>query len=408
MPCPLARERPGEAEPKLQVVGVLRAGLDAWLASHRPVPEQARLVGDLRRCRTAALGGHLYVCPDCGHKVPLYNSCRNRHCPACQALAQARWIQARSEVLLPVGHHHIVFTVPDQLRALAKAYPKPFYDLLFACVRDTLVTLARATFDALPGITAVLHTWTRELQYHPHVHCIVTAGGLAADGRAWIERQDFLLPVARMKAFFRARLLAGLDDLRDRGQLRIPQAEWLEIQRRLPPKDKWVVYTEAPFGRSAHVLAYLGRYTHRVAISDSRLVHVDADYISFVTRDEKVLQLPIPSFIGRFMLHVLPRGFHKIRHFGLYAPGRARTALQDARALIGDGDQDDPIAPGPSEPPPADTAWADLLLRLTGRDPLLCPACGRARLLRARSLSPSMSTPTSPAACPPSAPRSPT
>jgi len=382
MACPLVQPRPDEAEPKLHVVDVLRRGIDGWLSSHRPTPQQIRLTGDLRRCRTAALGGHLHVCPECGYQSPVYNSCRNRHCPGCQALAQARWIRAREQVLLPVGHHHVVFTLPSQLRVLARAFPEPIYDVVFAAVRDTLALLAKDTFHAVLGITTVLHTWNRDVLHHPHVHCIVTAGGLTLDRRSWVQRHDFLFPAARMKAVFRAKLLAGLNRLRRRGQLPLPLPEWTAILKRLPPKDKWVVYTEAPFGRSAHVLAYLGRYTHRVAISDSRLLHADEDYVRFRTRDEKVLLLTVANFTARFMLHVLPRRFHKIRHFGLYAPGNARQALSDARVLIGQGDADLPDPPlTPTSPDPAPT-WDRLLETLTGRDPLRCPHCGLARMTR--------------------------
>jgi hypothetical protein len=279
----------------------------------------------------------------------------------------------------------VVFTLPAQLRPLARAHPRAVYELLFAAVRVTLLTLAREHFGALPGITVVLHTWTRELGYHPHVHCIVTAGGLALDRASWIPRQEYLFPVARMKALFRAQLLEGLDRLIGRRELPVSQPDWLALQRSLPPQDKWVVYIEPPFGRSTHVLAYLGRYTHRVAISDARVVAIGSGSISFITRDDHVMQLSLPSFVGRFLLHVLPRAFHKIRHLGLYAPGSVRKALVQARLLIGEGDRDDPddlALPPATEPTVTDSTWDATLQRLTGVDPRRCPRCGHGPLLR--------------------------
>lgn len=385
MACPRAETGCGEAVPKLRVVDALRAGLDPWLAEHQPTPEQARLIRDLRRCRTAALGGHLHVCQQCAHEVPVYNSCRNRHCPNCQALDQARWIEAREAVLLPVGHHHVVFTLPSQLRSLALHRPRELYGLLFDAVSATLTELAEQLLGVRLGVTAVLHTWRRDLGHHPHVHCIVTAGGLTLEGSRWVERLRFLLPARRMKAAFRSQVIARLERLQQRGALDLSETDWSALHRSLPAHRQWVVYIEPPFGRSTHVLQYLGRYTHRIAISDARLVALDDRTVSFVTRDSKVAVLPLHHFVGRFLLHVLPAGFRKIRHYGLYAPGAAAQRRDQARQLLGRGDLDElrPLPdPGAEPEPEPGESWDVLTERLTGKDPLQCPSCGARAVLR--------------------------
>ncbi len=369
----------GVPQAKPRVVDVLRRHASSWLARNVPSFEQRRLLRDITVCRTAALGGHDLLCTQCGHVDTIYNSCRNRHCPSCQALSQARWIEARQRVILPVGHHHVVFTLPAELRSLARRHPRDMYGLLLLAVRDTLTMLADDMLDGQLGITTVLHTWTRELSFHPQVHCIVTAGALSRDGSRWIDRSEFLFPAARMKAVFRGRVLAAME--RSRATLDLDSDnEWNVLVRSLPPKDKWVVHIQPPFGRSSHVVSYLGRYTHRVAISDARLVFVSDDAVCFSTRDDKTATLSGDQFIDRFMQHVLPSGFHKIRHFGLYAPGNMRKRLIFARALLGHGDggsytgsPQDPLAP--AEP------WHILMSRLTGHDPLACPHCGAGHMV---------------------------
>lgn len=390
--CP--RSLPGsgggaDGSKRPRVVDVFRASGEMYESTHALSSEQRRLLRDTRVCRTAALGGHLYVCDhaDCDFELPLYNSCLNRHCPNCQALAQAKWIEARTKRILPVGHYHVVFTLPAQLRPLARHQPKLIFGALFAAVRETLTLLADDVLGARLGITAVLHTWTRELLYHPHVHCVVTAGGLSLDRERWIDRPGYLFPVARMKALFRSRLLTTLERERSAGRLRLSTdglqpdgAQWRRLIQSLPQKKKWVVYIQAPFKRSTHVLSYLGRYTHRIAISDQRLVSVDDDEVTFRTRDQQTSTLKHDVFIGRFLQHVLPRGFHKIRHFGLYAPSGVRGPLLRAQELLGNGDRgpgDEPVKDEPAE------SWAEMLTRLTGADPLVCPRCQIGRLREA-------------------------
>jgi len=361
---------------------VFRRHGPALAASHRLSPRQSRVLSAIIRCRTPELGGHLYVCDHCGHQVPVYNSCRDRHCPTCQALAQARWIAARTERLLPVGHHHVVFTLPAQLRPLARRHQREVFNALFAAASQTLDLLAREVLEARLGVTAVLHTWTRALNFHPHVHCVVTAGGLSLDGTRWVERTQYLFHVDRMKAVFRGRLLAELEELHKAGRIELPgddrepkAASWQRLVHSLPKWHRWVLRVEPPFGRSTHVIEYLGRYTHRIGISDARLVAHEDDEITFRTHGDDTITLPPDVFLRRFLQHVLPAGFHKIRHFGLYASVHQRTGLwQQARELLGEPDD------LPPPPPPAPLDTLALLQLLTGDDPLRCPACEVGRL----------------------------
>jgi hypothetical protein len=354
-----------------RVIDVLRDGIAAWKASHSPTPEQGKLLRDLGRCRTAALGGHLYACSACGQEVPVYNSCQNRCCPSCQALDQERWIRERERVLLPIGHYHVVFTLPAQLRPVALRHPRELYDLLFTASADALGSLASTVHGVRLGLTGVLHTWARDLALHPHTHFIVTAGGLT-DAGTWVDRPHYLFPAARLRALFRARIVAGLERLCQRGEL-LAQAEWRTLLRRLPRAKRWVVRIDAPHGRSTHVVQYLGRYTHRVAISDARLVSFDGQRAAFRTRDGKVAQLSTLAFTSRFLLHTLPRGLCKIRHYGLYAPA-LRSRLEFARRLL------PPRPAPPSEFPPRDEA--DPAAEPSGLDPdhplpaRHCPSCG--------------------------------
>ena len=382
--CPRAHGSAAESSDcaRPSVVAIFRRHVEAYRAKHpRLSREQERVLRDVVVCRTAALGGHLYACDqrDCDFKVPVYNSCRNRNCPNCQAIEQARWIEARKARVLPVGHHHVVFTLPGQLRALAKRFPRQLFDLLMTAVRETLTVLPREHLGLHLGVTAVLHTWTRELLFHPHVHCVVTAGGLTLDGERWVERSGFLLPVALMKAYFRGRVLHHLGRLQESRALHLSKAAWRMLLGSLPKAKKWCIHIEPPFGRSSHVLEYLGRYTHRIAISDFRLVDVREDAVCFRTRGDSTLTLPPLLFMERFLQHVLPRGLHKIRHFGLYAAVNVRGRLRKAHTVLREGDR---TAPDEPKPPPVDEIAVEALLRLTGKDLLGCPRCHKGRLRR--------------------------
>ena len=382
--APCSRATGSGAEPpapsRPSVVEIFRRHTEAYRAVRpRLSPEQKRLLRDVMVCRTAVLGGHLYGCDTCEYEVPVYNSCRNRNCPNCQALNQARWIEDRKARVLPVGHHHVVFTLPGQLRQLAKQNPRLVFDLLLTAVRETLTVLPREHLGLQLGVTAVLHTWTRELLFHPHVHCVVTAGGLTLDGVQWVDRKGFLLPVELMKAYFRGRVLHHLGRLREQGTTKLDDAAWRRLLRSLPKPKKWCLYIQQPFGRSAHVLEYLGRYTHRIAISDFRLVEVQDDAICFRTRGDDTVTLAPLVFMNRYLHHVLPSGLHKIRHFGLYAAVHVRRRLPIAHVLLGEGDR---TREEESPPEPGEEIAAELLLRLTGKDPLDCPKCRDGRMQR--------------------------
>ncbi|MGH8749749.1 MAG: IS91 family transposase [Burkholderiales bacterium] len=367
--------RPAPAgRPRHDIADIVRRHRAALETETCLSPPQRRVLSDIERCRTAALGGHLDVCRSCGHEHPAYNSCRNRHCPKCQALRQEQWIAARQERLLPVRHFHLVFTLPAELRALTRAVPRAVFDALFAAASATLLDLGASRLDATLGVTMVLHTWTRDLRYHPHVHAIVTAGGLARDGTRWIRTEhDYLFPVAMMGAVFRGKMLEALHRLRAQGKLaafdnfRDPVA-FDQLIARLA-RTRWVVYAKKPFRRVDHVLRYLGRYTHRVAISNSRFVAITDNEVTFHTKLGKRASLPPVEFLRRFVQHVLPDGFHKIRHFGLYAGAAVAETLPAARAAL------TPCSTPPTLATPT-TTWRDRLRELTGADVDRCRVCG--------------------------------
>jgi Putative transposase/Transposase zinc-binding domain len=370
--------------PRFEVADIFRDHGEVYQQSHALTAEQRKAMRDIVACRTAILGGHLDVCPDCGFNRPAYNSCRNRHCPKCQALRQAAWIQARRERILPTRYFHVVFTVPQELNALALRNPVRVYDLMFAAATETLLELGHdpERLGGLLGITAVLHTWTRSLAYHPHIHCIVTGGALASDGAAWIPaRRRFLFPIKVMGALFRGKILAALAQARARGLLTFAgscagladDAAFARWKDELYQKS-WVVYSKAPFGGPKQVFNYLGRYTHRVGISNQRLVFIDDRAVCFATKNGATCTLRPFDFIGRFLLHVLPTNFVKIRHFGLLAPTNVNTKLLTARRLL---TQHQPLVHtlDPADQPTPTPTWRDLLRQLTGIDLARCPAC---------------------------------
>jgi hypothetical protein len=335
---------------------------------------QAAALDDIERCRTAALGGHLEACEACGYEHPVYNSCRNRHCPKCQCLAAERWIAARQARVLPTRHFHVVFTVPAELHALARYRPVLVFDLLFAASAATLQKLARDErhLGGELGLTSVLHTWTRELAFHPHVHCIVTGGGLSLDGRRWVRaRKDYLFPVHVMGALFRGKMLDGLRRAYARGAFAgfdaFEDPEGFDrLMRRLASHKRWNVYAKKTFRHAEHVFAYLGRYTHRVGIANSRLLALVDGRVTFRTKDGKARTLDAHDFLARFVAHVLPRRFVKIRHYGLLAAGNVHGKLEHARALLA------AAAPTAATPTAATTpAPVDLPVA-----PTTCPRCG--------------------------------
>jgi hypothetical protein len=346
-----------------------RAGLESQVPL---TPQQSRVLSAIALCRTAALGGHVDVCCSCGHEHPAYNSCRNRHCPKCQALAQEKWISARSERLLPVKHFHVVFTLPSELRALAMLCGRAIYDALMAAASATLLELGQSRLHARLGVTMVLHTWTRDLWFHPHVHAIVTAGGLNDARNEWIASPpNYLFPLKVMGELLRGKMIAALRALHRAGILAPTTSADFERLIAKVAALSWIVYVKKPFRRVDHVMAYLGRYTHRVAIANSRIVAVSDRAITFRTKQGKCVTLTPVEFLRRFVQHVLPDGFHKIRHYGLYSSALARPGakLEDARRLL------QPSAPM-SAPDPTSLSWSELLQQTTGRDVTRCPRCG--------------------------------
>jgi hypothetical protein len=365
--CPASAGRP-----RFDIADIVRQHRAELEADHWLSVTERRVLTAIERCRTAALGGHVEVCRSCGHEQPAYNSCRNRHCPKCQCLAQERWIAARSERLLPVRHFHVVFTVPSELRALCRRAPRALFDALFHSASETLLQLGQERLGAALGVTMVLHTWTRDLRFHPHVHAIVTAGGMEATG-AWHPTKNFLFHVEVMGKLLRGKMLDQLRCLQRAGllhptrELEDPQA-FDQLMARLA-KVRWVTYAKHPFRRIEHVLAYLGRYTHRVAISNGRLLEVTTSSVRFRTKEGKTHTVTPVEFLRRFLRHVLPARFHKIRHYGLYA-GSSGGELERARARL-----ESLGAPAPVTRLPCPT-WQQLLRELTGRDVEQCRRCG--------------------------------
>jgi len=374
--CPVAvRATAAITSVRLTLADLVRAHGESYRRTHRLAMVQALALRAIVACRTALLGGRRETCDHCGATRLTYNSCRNRHCPACQAQASARWIEARRADLLPIPYFHVVFTLPHALNALAQGNPRVVYTLLFRAAADTLLAFGRDPrhLGGTIGVTALLHTWSQTLTQHLHVHCLVTGGALAPDRTRWIRgRASFLFPVKALSPVFRAKYLAGLHRAYTDGTLTFTagtaplanagQFAAFVTQLRATP---WVVYAKRPFGGPAQVLQYLGRYTHRIAISNARLISLTDGIVRFRWKDyadrghTKVMALGVEEFLRRFLLHVLPRGFVRIRHFGLLANRQRRTLIARAQDLL--------AAPTPATAP-ADARAADL-------DPTRCPFC---------------------------------
>lgn len=352
-------------------------------------------------CRTAALGGHVDECSSCGLQRISYNSCRDRHCPKCQSLARAGWLEARLQRLLPVPYFHVVFTIPDDLNALALGNKRLVFDCLFNAAAQTLKTIAKDEkhLGADIGFTAVLHTWGQNILFHPHLHCVVTGGGLSSDGTRWVKgRQRFFLPVRVLASLFRGKLLAALETARTTGKLHFGgstaelahDVAWNQFRDRLYRKD-WVVYAKPPFGGPGQVFAYLGRYTHRVAISNHRITNFDNGLVSFAFKDyadgchRKTMTVGALEFLRRFLLHVLPQGFTRIRHFGLLAGRNVTTKLEHSRKLLSPAGAPTLLS---ADDPQLKRPWSELLLQRTGIDVMACPNCA-GRFSRTFEIAPS-------------------
>lgn len=391
------------ARPLLEVADIFRQHGAAFRATHSLSPEQRRVMRAIEQCRTSVLGGHVDQCDACGYRRVSYNSCRNRHCPKCQSLAKAKWLQAQLADLLPVPYFHVVFTLPEQLAHLALQNKRVIYNLLFAAASQTLLKIAADPkhLGAQIGFLAVLHTWSQQLRHHPHLHCVVPAGGLSRDGQRWINcRPNFFLPVRVLSRLFRRLFREKLWHAYQLGQLAFPGSLAYLTEPRACKRflaslahSEWVVYAKRPFGGPQQVLDYLGRYTHRVAISNHRLVSLAECNVTFSWRDyrhgnrQSLLTLTTDEFIRRFLLHTLPRGFQRLRHFGLLSNRHRVDKLQRCRQLLG-------VAP--------DTANNSILVRpddyqvlyqsLTGTSLTTCPACQRGQMLCTELLAPLVPT----------------
>jgi hypothetical protein len=393
------------SKPAVELAEVVRrfgaAFLQAYGASLSLV--QKAVLRALVLCRTAALGGHLEQCdnPDCSYQRPAYNSCRNRHCPKCQSLAKARWIAARQQQLLPVVYFHVVFTLPEAIAHLAQQNQAVIYNLLFQTTAATLRSIAADPkhLGAQLGFFAILHTWGQQLVHHPHLHCVVPGGGLSPDGQRWIacrcskkNGKPFFLSVKVLSARFRHLFRDALLEAFQQGQLsffgdltRLSNPEAFRRWLHQASHRRWVVYAKRPLGGPAQVIEYLGRYTHRVAISNHRLLQIVDDRVCFRWKDyrhggvEKILPLDAVEFLRRFLLHVLPRGFVRIRHFGFLANCHLEQKIVRCRQLL-HVDPASLLLPTP----PAD--WPTLFHQLTGQRLDLCPLCQQGRLVRVQLL----------------------
>ncbi len=376
--------------PALTVGEVFRRYGDAFRAQVGTILSTAhsRVMTAIEQCRTAALGGHVEQCDHCGHRRVWYNSCRNRHCPTCQSLARAEWLERRRADLLPTEYFHVVFTVPPAVAEVAIQNKAVVYGLLFRTVADTLRTIAADPrhLGAEIGFFAVLHTWGQTLVHHPHLHCVIPGGGLANDGSGWVAcRPGFFLPVRVLSRYFRRVLLAALEDAFESGQLHFagrlqPLADPRRFAEHLRParKTEWVVYAKRPFAGPEQVLDYLGRYTHRIAISNQRLRSFDDGSVRFRYTDyrrngasrHKTMTLAAAEFIRRMLLHVLPPGFHRIRYYGFLANRAREQKLAECRRLL------DTPPPAPAEQTDRENAdYRDRFEALTGRSLRQCPHC---------------------------------
>jgi Putative transposase/Transposase zinc-binding domain len=373
----------------LEVAHILRLYGEAFRQQHRLCRVQLQAMRAIEDCRTAVLGGHVYRCDECGAEKICYNSCRNRHCPKCQSLEKERWLEQRRRELLPVPYFHLVFTLPEELNLLALGNPEVIYDLLFHCAAETLLEVAADPkhLGVRLGLLAILHTWSQTLVLHPHLHCIVPGGGPSLDHERWVASSErFLLPVRVLSPVFRGKFLAGLKALHEQGRLSLyGGAEELRdplVFRNLLDRlyrKFWWVYSKAPFGGPEQVLQYLARYTHRVALSNHRLLRLADDQVTFSYKDcsqggrVRQMTLPVEEFLRRFLLHILPHRFVRIRYYGWLANRHRDRELERCRTLLGAAAP----APGGRED------WQAVLLRVTGQDATRCEHCGgHLRLIR--------------------------
>jgi hypothetical protein len=376
----------GEKRASPELAEVFRQYGESYRRTHRVSACEQKVIRAVSICRTQDLGGHLDRCDTCGFERPAYNSCRNRHCPKCQSLAKAKWLEKQTSELLPVGYFHLVFTLPHQLNPLILAHKKTLLALLFKAVSETVLEFGQSRLRGTVGIIAVLHTWDQTLKDHFHLHCLVPAGALSLDHTRWIAaRNNFLFPVKALSRVFRAKFLDRLHQACDKDKIPAPN-----LAIKASRQKSWIVYAKKPFGSPQTVLNYLSRYTYRVALSNDRILQVENAEVTLNYRDrkdgdrKKAITLEAHEFIRRFLLHVLPDGFMRIRHFGFLANRSKKQALAQCRILL----KLDPVLPQS----PILSA-KDLLLKLTGIDLSRCPCCHEGTLITVSDLPPSSSLP---------------
>ena len=381
----------------LTLADVLREGFEQYVRAYGPLPaEQYKIAHAIMRCRTEELGGHIYRCDACGHEVTLYNSCRNRHCPTCQAYARVQWVQDRIDEALPVPYFHVVFTLPQQLRDFALRNRAEVYGILFRAVADTLKELGadEKRLGGTIGLIAVLHTWTQTLDFHPHLHSIVPGGALSPDKKSWIHcRDNFLFPVAVMRKLFKGKFMdmfySAVESRKIglHGNLAMYEnpAVFEQLVRNLHDTD-WVVYAKRPFATPDKLIKYLGAYTHRVAIANSRIEEIENGMVTFRYKDRrdhnriKHMRLAIVEFIRRFMTHIVPDGFMRMRHIGIFSNKNRAKLVALCKRLLRECGRDET----------QQKHWKDTIDTLVEKDPLCCPHCKKGRLRIIKRIEPVM------------------
>ncbi len=378
----------------IEVADIFRAYGPQYRQIHNLPLRHLRAMQAIEICRTADLGGHKYQCDTCGIIIISYNSCRNRHCPKCQSLDQERWLEARKQEVLPTHYFHVVFTIPEKLRPVCLRNQAVSYRILFQAVSETLKKLSRSEAPGAEiGFIGVLHTWSQTLIDHPHIHCIVTGGGLSFDNKKWIStKPEFFIPVKILSQVFRGKFLDYLKQAYESGRLRFdgqisPLKEKSKFKKLLNGlyRQDWHVYCKPPFKRPEKVMEYLGRYTHRVAISNNRIIRFEEGQVTIRYRDyadgDKVKEMSLAAFefIRRFLLHILPDQFFKIRYYGILSARNRKTKLAKCKELFGV-----PVTETAEER----LGWQELLEKITGIDPTLCPYCKKGRLFLSEVLDP--------------------
>lgn len=349
-----------------------------YLENGHLTPDQAAALDDILRCRTPVLGGYLESCPECTHREYRYNSCSNRNCPKCQWLRQIRWSIKQLETFLPIPHHQVVFTLPGILRKLCRQNKKFMHTNILKLGAETLKELTQEHFGIEVGILSVLHTWNRKLGYHPHSHNCVSCGGLTKDGKWKSISTEYLIDSRELRSVFRKKMMRALleawfnGELKLRGNLALPGA-FTRLMVKLC-REKWVTHVEKPDGKRKRLVQYLSSYVCRIGISNGRIKSYENDMVTFTVRDDETITIPVRAFIGRYLEHVVPKGFHKVRNYGLYSSSKRSKALVLAKSLVPD---DEKVAVGDKyEEVKGTEDWQDLVAEFTGKDPRLCPKCG--------------------------------